>query len=248
MLNDFTSGNRDLVNRMNELMNIARQVEGMVGDNNIRVRHTANGINISLLTPRGCHDGNESDGGTLIRHAIVAEAPLPKPCVKVSLLSSGVPVTSGDEFEVDCYLPFVNADRADMVSPAIALGDVLTVHYTDRGIAIDIEAYDADRSYLINEQCSNSGKVYRSLNSDNLGETITDTDHWEQYDEWDTDTVYAVGNVVEDGALLYICTQATTTSEDVPSAEPGYWDLLERISNPQWCFIQTFAGIKNVSV
>ena len=48
MLDRFTNGDPNLVSRLNELVEIARQVENMSGDDTIKVRHTASGINISM--------------------------------------------------------------------------------------------------------------------------------------------------------------------------------------------------------
>ncbi len=48
MLEDFTNGNRELQNRLNELLAVARKVERISGDDHIKVRHTASGINISM--------------------------------------------------------------------------------------------------------------------------------------------------------------------------------------------------------
>jgi len=53
MFEDFKNGDRDLVNRFNELMAVARQVRNMSGDDTIKVRHTASGINISMDRQRG---------------------------------------------------------------------------------------------------------------------------------------------------------------------------------------------------
>ena len=197
------------------------------------------------LTERGYHIrvGDGGGGATTLRQAMIAEAPLPKPCVKINLMTSGVSGSSA----VDCYLPFVNADRADMVSPPLALGDVFTVHESDMGVEISIAAYDSDRNYLINEQCSYDTKVWRAKVTDNLNHTPAVGAYWDQYTEW-VDGVNALGVVREYGLLLYTCIQPTTSSQAPPDSEPDYWEVLTRITNPQWCFFQTFAGIKNVSV
>ncbi len=48
MLEDFKNGDRELRERLNELLAVARKIDRMSGDEHIKVRHTANGINISM--------------------------------------------------------------------------------------------------------------------------------------------------------------------------------------------------------
>ena len=47
-MEDFRNGNPELKNKLNELVAIARKVENISGGGEVKIRHTSNGINISV--------------------------------------------------------------------------------------------------------------------------------------------------------------------------------------------------------
>jgi len=135
MLNDFKNGNRDLMNRLNELIAVARQVENMTGDDTIKVRHTASGINISMDRQR--RGGN----ATGIRKAY-------------AIVDAGAGAT------IDCYLD-VDSSESETINvtceiaggtalnaaiPRLEDGDLIHVYY-------DVDTWRSIMTFQATEDC-----------------------------------------------------------------------------------------------
>ena len=118
MLDDFTTGNRDLVERLNELIEVARQVKNMTGDDTIKVRHTASGINISMDRQR-C--GGSSVG---VRNAFVKTTPAAVETVVCWLSDTD---GSGDEITVNCSV--IGGTALNAAVPRLADGERIAVFY-----------------------------------------------------------------------------------------------------------------------
>ena len=118
MLEDFRNGDRDLKERLNELLAAARKINRMSGDEHIKVRHTANDISISM-----------------------ERMPKPKPSASGSISRIAYCKYNADNSStIDCYLDtdltgdlvtvtcLINGgNRLDRAVPFLALGDSIIV-------------------------------------------------------------------------------------------------------------------------
>ena len=137
MLDDFTTGNRDTVDRLNELVEVARQVKNMTGDDTIKVRHTASGINISMdRQKRG-----SSSGGSVIRKAYAKAAAGASGSITCYLDTDG----TGEEVSVSCEV--AGGTNLNAAVPRLADGDMIHV-YNDAGTWRSIMTFQAS------EDCS----------------------------------------------------------------------------------------------
>ena len=120
MLSDFTTGNPELLAKMNELTAIARKVENISGGGGVTVKHTSNGINISSANER-----NVPSSGPNTRWAVLTQDAPTDSKITGELLSASTGVTEGVEY--DLYAEILNATRLDMAMPRLSEDDVVEV-------------------------------------------------------------------------------------------------------------------------
>jgi len=128
MLDDFTSGDRELQSKLNELLAVVRKVERISGDEHIKVRHTAGGINISMeRIPKG------SGGGSTVRwYKLSAVAANPMTGKEQTCSEGSFSDTSGAEnVSIYRYPQFTNQTsyEVDDVIAAITIGDSIVSLY-----------------------------------------------------------------------------------------------------------------------
>lgn len=109
------------------------------------------------------------------------------------------------------------------------------------GLRPSIE-YDVNISYAVGDVCSYNGKMYVSLQSNNLGNLVTNETYWKEYQiyssslvEWNNSVTYNINAWVSYEGNLYKSAVANNKNH-IPSADSEYWtkfisgDVAERVN------------------